>query len=293
MRIFLTGATGFIGSHLTSELIRNGHDVLGLTRSEAGAQALRRLGAQTHHGSLEDLDSLKRGGAASDAVVHCAYDHDFSRSEAIAKLETDAIRTLGAAVAGSQRPLIITSVCAMGAVTPGEPATEDGYNVYNPRKSTEDAGRAAAEQGANVSVVRLAQVHNTMRQGFVSGLVAIARERGLSAYVGASSSRWAAVNVLDAARLYRLAVEKAAPGAVYHAVGDEGVPLKNIAETIGQRFGIPVQSITAEEAKEHFGWLAMFVAMDMAASSQKTQALLDWHPQGAGLLEDLRHSEVS
>ncbi|PRG51614.1 SDR family oxidoreductase [Burkholderia gladioli] len=287
MRIFLTGATGFIGSYLIPELISHGHQVLGLSRSDNSARRLLDAGAEVHRGSLDDIDGLRRAAVAVDAVIHCAYDHDFSRPEEIARLEAGAIEAFGTALAGSERPLVITSVCGMGAEAPRQLATESGFNPHNPRSSTEQAGRAASAKGANVSIVRLAQVHDTARQGFVSALVGLAREKGVSGFVGDGENRWAAVHVEDAARLYRLAVEKAAPRGVYHAVGEDGVSLKSIAAAIGERLDVPVQSLLPEAVKAHFGWLEIFAGMDMSASSTATQQRLNWVPQGPGLLEDL------
>ncbi|MBV1825727.1 NAD-dependent epimerase/dehydratase family protein [Komagataeibacter oboediens] len=214
MKIFLTGATGFIGSALIPELIAAGHQVLGLTRSESGARVLAAAGAVSHLGDLRDIDSLRRCAKVSDAVIHCAYSHDFSKPDDIGRMEAGAIETLGNELAGTDRPLVITSVTGMGAETPGQPATEGGYNPRNPRSTTEQACQAIRERGANVSIVRLAQVHNHIKQGLVSALVDIARAKGVSAYIGDGSNRWSAVHLLDAVTLYRLALEKAKPGSV-------------------------------------------------------------------------------
>lgn len=287
MRIFLTGATGFIGSALVPELLGAGHQVLGLTRTEAGARTLTAAGAESHPGDLTDIDSLRRGAEISDAVIHCAYSHDFSKPEEAGRLEFQAIDALGSALAATDRPLVITSVTGMGANAPGELATEDGYNPHNPRSITEQACRAVAERGVNVSTVRLAQVHNQIRQGFVSSLIEIAREKGVSAYIGEGSNRWSAVHLLDATHLYRLALEKAEPGSIYHAVAEQGIELHEISEAIGKALNIPVKSLSSEEASSHFGWLGMFVNMDMSASSALTQQLLDWLPKGPGLLDDI------
>lgn len=296
MKIFLTGATGFIGSALIPELIGAGHQVLGLTRTEAGARKLAAAGAERHPGDLTDINSLRRGVEISDAVIHCAYSHDFSRPEETGRMESQAIEALGSTLAGTDRPLVITSVTGMGAKAPGEHATEDGYNSHNPRSVTEQAGRLVAGQGANVSIVRLAQVHNQNRLGFVSSLVEIAREKGVSAYIGEGSNRWSAVHLSDAVRLYRLALEKAAPGSVYHAVGEEGISLRDIVEAIGKRLNIPAKSLSSGDADSHFGWLSMFASMDMSASSALTQKLLGWKPVEPSLLEDieqLQHSNTS
>lgn len=291
MRVFLTGATGFLGAALIPELIGAGHHVTGLVRSDAGAKVLAAARADAYHGSLEDVAGLQRGAASADAVIHCAYHHDFSQAERSARLESQAIEALGRGVAGTGRPLIITSVSAMGAAVPGQIATEQGYNPHNPRSATEIAGKAAAARGANVSIVRLAQVHNTVKQGFVSALAHTARAQGVAAYVGQGANRWAAVHLLDAARLYRLALERGEPGSVYHAVAQEGITLRAIAESIGRTLNLPVRSLSPEAAAAHFGWLALFASMDMAASSANTRQLLGWAPSGPGLLSDVEHQQ--
>ncbi len=289
MKIFLTGATGYIGAAILPELINAGHQVLGLTRSDAGANALTAAGAQVHRGSLDDLDSLRSAASQADGVIHCAYNNDLSNLEETSREESQAIEALGAGLLGSNRPLIITSVAAMGAAAPGQLAMEEYYNPYtpNPRKATENAGAAAAERGVNVSVVRLAQVHNTVKMGFGSQLLRVAREKGVSAYIGDGTYRWAAVHALDVAHLYRLVLEKHGPGARYNAVAEEGIAVREIAEVIGEGLKVPVVSLSPEEAKSHFGWLAMFVGMDMSASSLRTQQQLSWQPTGPGLIHDL------
>ncbi|GGG67201.1 SDR family oxidoreductase [Edaphobacter dinghuensis] len=289
MRIFVTGATGFIGSALVPELIRHGHQVLGLTRSDAGAQSLLAAGAQPHHGDLEDLDSLRRGAASADAVIHLAFIHDFSKFLANCEIDSRAIEALGSTLAGSSRPLVITSGTGMGSAAPGQLATEDHFDPdhANPRKSSELAGAALTDRGINVSVVRLPQVHDPFRQGLISYAVAAARDKGRSAYVGDGQNRWPAVHVRDAARLYRLVVEKQQPGARYHAVAEEGVPVRDIAEVLGKGLKLPTASLSQEEAAAHFGWLAPFAAWDMPASSTLTQQRLNWHPTGPTLISDL------
>lgn len=298
MRIFLTGATGFIGSALVPELINAGHQVLGLTRSDAGAASLQAAGAEVHRGNLQDQESLRSGAAQADGVIHCAFVHDvFSEGGGIEKfmevcaIDGRAIEAMGAVLRGSNRPLIITSGTGMGSAAPGQTATEDVFNPDNPnpRKASEIAGAAVAESGVNVSVMRLPQVHNTEKQGLLSYAVATAREKGISAYVGDGLNRWPAVHVLDAAHLYRLAVETAAPGARYHAVAEEGVPFREMAEAIGRGLKVPVAAISPEEAAGHFGWLGMFAGYDMPASSALTQQRLGWHPTGPGLIEDLNN----
>ncbi|WP_213990035.1 SDR family oxidoreductase [Sodalis sp. dw_96] len=289
MKIFLTGATGFIGTALVPELINAGHQVLGLARSDAGAKRLVAAGAEVHRGSLEDLNSLRLGAAGSDGVIHCAYDHDFSKFEESGKKESRAIEALGTALIGTARPLVITSVTAMGAAAPGQIATEDFYipNHPIPRTPTENAGAAVADRGVNVSVVRLPQIHNKVKQGLITQLIGLARDKGVSAYIGEGVNRWPAAHLLDVARLYRLAFEKHEPGSRYNAVAEEGIPLRQIAEAIGKILQIPVVSLSVEEAKSHFGWLAMFAGMDMPASSLLTRQRLGWHPTGPGLLSDL------
>ncbi|MBJ9714811.1 SDR family oxidoreductase [Burkholderia gladioli] len=289
MRIFLTGATGFIGSALVPELIQAGHQVLGMTRSEAGAQALRAAGADAHHGTLEDPDSLSRGAAQADAVIHAAFDHDFSNFVANCEKDKRAIAALGSALKGSNRPLLITSGTGVGSGEHGEPASEDVFNTRhpNPRIGSEEAGNALLAAGVNVSVMRLPQVHNPYRQGLVSPLVAIARDKGVVAYVGEGNNRWPAGHLSDAVRLYRLAIEKAQPGARYHAVGEEGIRSREIAEVLGRGLKLPVVSIEPGEAAAHFGWMAMFVQLDMPASSALTQARLGWKPTGPTLIADL------
>lgn len=289
MRIFLTGATGFIGSAIVPELINAGHQVLGLTRSDAGAQSLAAAGAEVHRGTLEDLESLRSGAAESDAVIHCAFDHDFSNFVANCEKDKRAIGALGAALAGSDRPLVITSGTGMGNTVHGQPATEDAFHADNPhpRKASELAGASMLEAGINVSVVRLPQVHDTVKQGLITQAVAIAREKGVSAYVGDGSNRWPAAHVLDVARLYRLALEKRQAGARYHAVAEEGIPVREIAEVLGRGLNVPVVAMSPEQAAGHFGWLAPFAGMDIPASSAQTRAQLGWHPTGPGLIADL------
>ncbi|WP_144113257.1 SDR family oxidoreductase [Paraburkholderia sp. BCC1886] len=289
MRIFLTGATGFIGSTLVPELIAAGHQVLGMTRSDAGAQALEKAGAEVHRGTLEDPASLQRGAEQADAVIHTAFDHDFTRFVENCEKDKRAINALGAALAGSDRPLVITSGTGMGGGKPGEPASEDNFDAShgNPRIVSEITGNALLESGINLSVLRLPQVHNPYKQGLISPLVGIAREKGVVGYVGEGRNRWPAGHVSDVARLYRLAVEAGKAGARYHAVGEEGVASRDIAEALGRALGLPVVSIAPDEAPAHFGWMAMFVGMDMPASSALTQARLNWHPVGPGLISDL------
>jgi nucleoside-diphosphate-sugar epimerase len=289
MRVFVTGATGFIGTAVVRELIDAGHQVLGLARSDAGAKSLAAAGAKVHRGDLEDLESLRSGAADSDGVIHTAFVHDFSRFNEICEIDRRAIEALGSVLVGSYRPLVITSGTGMGPATPGQPATEEYFNPNhpNPRKASELAAASVAEQGVNVSVVRLPQVHDRVKQGLITYAIAIAREKGVSAYVGDGLNRFPAVHLLDAAPLYRLALEKSSAGARYHAVAEEGVPLREIAEAIGRGLNLPVVSKSQAEANEHFGWLGMFVGADMPASSALTQQRLGWRPTGPGLIADL------
>lgn len=295
MRVFVTGATGFIGSALVRELIAAGHQVLGLCRSDEKAAALAAAGADIHRGSLEDTDSLAAGARQADGVVHLAFNHDFSQYAANCEDDRRVIAALGAALAGSGRPLIVTSGTGMARATPGEPAREDSPPISSdviPRAASEEAAAAAAEAGVKVAIVRLPQVHDTERQGLISPAIQTYREKGVCAYVGDGRNRWAAAHVSDVARLYRLAIEKAEPNAKYHAVGEEGVPMRAIAETLSRRLKLPARSIATEEAGEFFGWLGMFAAFDMPASSELTQRRLGWTPTGPGLLADLEQLEL-
>jgi nucleoside-diphosphate-sugar epimerase len=289
MRVFVTGATGFIGSAIVPELINAGHQVLGMTRSDEGARALMAAGAQVHRGTLEDLESLRSGAALADGVIHLAFDHNFSNFAANCEKDKRAVEALGAALAGSNRPLVITSGTGMGSAVPGRVATEDVFNANNPnpRSASEMAGAAGSAAGVNVSVVRLPQVHNTVKQGLVTLLIELTRKKGVSAYVGDGSNRWSAAHVLDVARLYRLVLEKQAAGSRYHAVAEEGVPARTIAEVIGRGLKVPVVAMSGDEAAAHFGWMAMFAGMDLPASSAQTQERLQWHPTGPGLIADL------
>lgn len=288
MRVFVTGATGFIGSAIVKELIGAGHRVLGLSRSDAGAKALTSAGAEVHRGSLEDLDSLKKGAARSDGIIHAAFRHDWSRFAECCELDKRAIEVLGSVLQGSDRPLIVTG--GLAVLAQGRSATEDDpplpVSASYPRAS-EATATALQRTGVNTAVIRLPQVHDRLKQGLVTHLVALAREKGVSAYVGEGLHRWAAVHVRDAAHLYRLAIEKREAGARYHAVAEEGVPLLDIARTIGQALELPVQALSREDAAGHFGFLARFVEWDLCADSTKTRERLGWHPSGPGLIADL------
>jgi nucleoside-diphosphate-sugar epimerase len=291
MRVFVTGATGFIGSEIVKELIGAGHHVLGLARSDEGAKKLAAAGAEVHRGSLEDLDSLKSGASASDGVIHTGFIHDFSRFQACCEIDRGVIGTLGAALAGTDRPLIITS--GIGLLAQGRLAME-GDLPYSgpgavPRVATEEAAAAAAASGVRVSIVRLPPtVHGEGDHGFVPMVIAAAREKGASAYVDEGQNRWPAVHRIDAAKLYRLVLEKGASAApCYHAVAEEGVAFKDIATAIGHHLHIPVVSRTKEETSAHFGWFAHFAAMDIPASSAQTREHLGWQPTEPGLIADL------
>ncbi len=287
MRIFVTGATGFIGSATVSELINAGHRVLGLARSDKGSASLAAAGADVLRGSLEDLDSLRSGAAKSDGVIHTAFIHDFLNYAAAAEADRLAIETLGMAVAGSGRPLVVTSGTLLLRRESSLATEKDEAYANFPRKS-EAAGLALASQGVRVSAVRLPpSVHGDGDHGFVPCLFAIACEKGVSAYVGDGLNHWPAVHRLDAARLYRLAVEKGSAGSRYHGIADQGVPFRDIAEVIGRHLNVPVVSKSQEEAVDHFGWMSHFVSIDCPASSAQTQELLGWRPTHASLIADI------
>jgi nucleoside-diphosphate-sugar epimerase len=290
MRVFVTGATGFIGSAVVQELLGAGHQVAGLARSDQAAAALEAAGAEVHRGSLDDLDSLRSGAAAADGVIHTAYIHDFSRMEAAAKTDLAAIETLGGTLEGSGRPFVITSGVAL--IRPGHVVTEeDGANpgsVNHPRLGTELTVREMAGRGVRTSIVRPgASVHGEGDHGFVPVLIDVARSKGVSAYIGNGANRWPAVHRLDAAPVYRLALENAPGGSVFHAVAEEGVTTRQIAEVIGRHLDVPVVSLAPEDASGHFGWMAAFFGIDVPASSALTQERLGWSPVQPGLIADL------
>lgn len=293
MRVFVTGSTGFVGAAVVRELINKGHDVVGLARSDGSAKSLAAFGTnvKVHRGDLEDLDALRSGAAACEGVIHTAFVHDFSRFNEVCEIDRRAIEALGSALAGSNRPFIVTSGTAV-AHTPGRPTTEeDAPNSAIPRIASEQAAASVAAKGVRVSVMRLPQVHDPVKQGLITYLIAVAREKGLSVYVGDGGNRWPAVHVLDAARLYRLALEKGAEdgtaGVRYNAVAEEGVTLREIAEAIGRGLKLPVVSKAPDEVGAHFGWLAPFAGADLPASSVLTQKRLGWRPTGPRLIADL------
>ena len=294
MRVFVTGATGFIGSAIVKELVGAGHLILGMARSDAGAKWLEAAGAQAHRGDLEDLESLRSGAAATDAAIHTAFGHDWSRFAESCALDRRAIETIGAVLQGSSRTFIVSS--GVG-VAQGRAATEDDPPLSSPSlpRVSEATAVALMERGVHASVLRLPQVHDTVKQGLVTPLIAVARAKGVSAYIGDGHNRWPAAHVSDVARLYRLALEKGTAGARYHAVAEEGVALKDIATAIGHGLNVPAISISQEQAKEHFGFLGFFAGRDPLTSSAQTRRKLGWNPTGPSLLTDLgnmRYSEA-
>ena len=289
MRVFLTGATGFVGSAVVADLIAAGHQVLGLARSDAAAGALSAAGAQVHRGDLQDLESLRQGAVLADGVIHTGFIHDFARFKAVCQIDAAAIAALGAALRDTDKPLIVTAGLAL--IAPGRLAVESdlGPTVSDayPRMSEQQAAVVAA-LGVHVSVVRLApSVHGAEDHGFVPMLIDIARQKGVSAYIGAGENRWAAVPRRDAGALFRLALEKGVAGNNYHGCAEEGIPFHKIAQAIGRGLNIPVVSKSPAEAAEHFGWFTAFAGIDCAASSAVTQTQLGWDPRGAGLIADL------
>ena len=294
MRIFVTGATGFVGSAVVQELISAGHQVVGLARSVATATTLLAAGAEAFRGDLDDLESLRNAAAQSDGVIHTAFNHDFSKFQANCETDRQVIEALGSALVGSERPLIVTS--AIGILPSGRRATEEtsptSGPTAHPRAATEEAAASVAARGSRVSIVRLPpSVHGDGDHGFVPILIGIARAKDASAFVSDGLNRWPAVHRLDAAYLYRLVLEKSAAGATYHAVAEEGVPFKEIAGVIGRRLNLPVVSKTPEEAAGHFGWFTHFAAMDIPVSSQRTRERLGWQPKQPELTADLDCSD--
>jgi nucleoside-diphosphate-sugar epimerase len=293
MRVFVTGSTGFIGSAIVAELLREGHEVLGLARSAAAAKALAAAGAKVHRGDLLDPESLRSGAAAADGVIHTGFIHDFSRLKEVCETDRHAIETLGAALAGSQRPLIVTSGTAL--VSPGRVATEEivpaASSTSMARIASEEAATSLAARGVRVAVVRLSpSVHGDGDHGFVPTLISLARKKGVSAYVGDGLNRWTAVHRLDAAHLFCLALLKATSGARFHGVAEEAIAFKEIAAVIGKRLNVPVVAKSPQDAADHFGWFAHFAGLDCPASSERTRALLGWQPHEPGLIDDVGRS---
>lgn len=295
MRVFLTGATGFIGSHVIPELLDRGHQVLGLTRSDSGARQLEAAGVEVHRGDLEEPETLASGVAAADAVIHCAFDHNFETFFENTKKDERNIAAMGEALEGTQKPILITSGVGIGTPLNGGPATEDVLNPRhaNPRIATELAGAALIARRIDVRTIRLPQVHDTTKAGLITPLIAEARRSGTVAYLGEGQTRWSAAHVSDVAKLYVLALEKGEPGARYNASVEEGVTARAIAEAIGNGTGLPVRSVAADEVERYFGWMAPFAALDMTASNAWTRARLGWEPTGPDLLTDLAAMDFS
>lgn len=292
MRIFMTGATGFIGSAIVQELKQAGHKVLALARSDANAKSLAAAGAEPHRGDLQDLKSLRAGAAKCDGVIHAGFIHDFTKFKENCEIDRRAIEAIGSAFEGSRRPIVITSGIGVASLSPGRLVTEETGHASGPhalpRVASEEAAKALASRGVHVSLLRLPPtVHGDGDHGFVPMLINLAREKRVSAYVGEGSNRWSAVHRLDAARLYRLVVERGVAGEVYHGVAEEGVPFRDIAGAIGRGLKHPVSGKSTKEAADHFGWFAHFAGFDAAASSAQTQRLLGWEPREHGLLADL------
>ena len=286
MRVFLTGATGFVGTAVARELIETGHSVLGVARTTEGAEVLASRGVEPHMGDLADHASFISGALACDAVVHCAFIHDFSRFAENIEIEQQTVIAMLDALAGSGKPFIITSGVAL--LAPGRVATENDQPQRQGRGETEALVREAAGRGLRTAVIRLPPItHDNGEGGFLPMLVNVAREKRVAAYIGDGANRWPAGHRLDAARLYRLALESGAPGAAYHAVADAGVPMREIADAIGKRLGLGTASLSAEAAANHFGWIGLFAGIDMPASSQLTQQRLSWRPTHASLIEDI------
>jgi nucleoside-diphosphate-sugar epimerase len=289
MRVFVTGASGFIGSAIVKELLQAGLQVLGLVRSDSDAEVLIKTGAEAHHGNLNDLESIKKGAAQCDAVIHTAFNHDFTRFKANCEDDRHVIRALGEALAGSDRPLVVTS--AIGLLNYGRLVTENDVAPPSdkvPRAASEEAARAVAEKGVNTYIVRLPPtVHDQGDHGFIPLLIGTAKEKRQSAYLGEGNNHWAAVHRFDAAVLYRLIIEKQPAQKVFHAVAEEGVPFRQIATAIGQGLHLPTVSIDAQDAEAHFGWFQYFAGIDCPASSEQSRKALGWEPTQIGLFEDL------
>ncbi|WP_333849447.1 SDR family oxidoreductase [Leclercia sp.] len=295
MRVFLTGASGFIGSRILTELLAAGHQVTGLARSESSAQALNRAGADVHRGTLDDPDTLAAGAERADAVIHTAFDHDFHRFVENCEKDRRVIHALGQALKGSDRPLIITSGTGIGDDGAMAIAQEHQFKAgnHNPRVATEIEGNALFAEGVNVQVVRLPQVHDTRRQGLITLYIQHAIEKGVVACIGEGDNRWSAAHVSDVAALYRRVLEDGERGKRYHAVAEEGVPLRQIAEIVARKLSLPLIALPPSEAEAHFGWFAIFAGLNLRASSAWTRQQLGWHPTGPGLLEDLEHMDYA
>jgi nucleoside-diphosphate-sugar epimerase len=295
MRVFLTGATGFIGSHIVPELVAAGHHVIGMTRSVAGTEALLAAGAEPYRADLTDLDSLAQGAAQADAVIHTAFDHDFNKFAEHCAHDRDVIRALSAPLAARGRPLIITSGTGLGDGTPGEPATEHALNKqnFNPRVATELEAEALLATGSDIRVVRLPQVHDRRKQGLISPYIEIARAHGVAAYVGDGANRWCAAHVSDVAKLFVRVLERGTGGARYHAVAEESIPFRAIAEAVANGLGVKTVSLNPDQLPAHFGPFAMFPAADLPASGRWTRAALDWTPSGPSLIDDLRAKDYA
>jgi nucleoside-diphosphate-sugar epimerase len=292
MRVFITGASGFIGLAVTRELMDAGHQVLGLTRSDAGAEALKEVGAEVLRGDVENARDLQEGARKTDAVIHTAFNHDFSKFMANCESDRKVIETLGDALSGTDKLLVVSSGVALAQVKPGQVGTENDPPLSSKqfaRAASEEAANAIADKGVRVAIVRLSQIHDTEKQGLVTFAIQVAREKGVSVYVGEGKNSWSASPRLDTARLYRLALEKTGKRATYHAVAEEGVAMRDIAGVIGRGLKVPVVSMTPEEATKHFGWLGHFAGLDIRSSSAQTREQLGWNPTGPGLIADLEN----
>lgn len=293
VRVFVTGATGFIGSAIVKELVRARHQVLGLTRSAAGAKSLLAAGADVHLGDLEDQESLRLGASICDGVIHTAFVHDFTNWTTCCEIDRSAIKALGSGLAGSTRPLVAASGTGVARIAGQFANEEDPQSISTgiPRIASEEAVRSVVALGVHASVVRLPPtVHGEEDNGFIPEMIAIARRRGVSAYVGDGFNRWPAVHRLDAAHLFRLALEKGTAGTIYNGVADEGVPIREVAEVISRRLSVPIVGKSVDEAVEHFGFLGHLLGLDMPASSAVTQRLLGWQPRQPDLISDLDHA---
>ncbi len=296
MRVFVTGANGFIGSAVVKELLDAGHQVLGLSRSDAGVKALKDAGAEVLRGDIANAENLREGATKSDAVIHTAFNHDFSKFVENCESDRKVIGALGEALVGTDKLLIVSSGVALAQVAPGQVSTETDPPMSSkqfPRAASEEATNALADRGVRVAIVRLSQIHDTEKQGLVSFAIQIAHEKGVSAYIGEGKNRWAAAPRWDTARLYRLALERTGKRAIYHAVEEEGVPMIDIATVIGRGLKVPVKSMTPEEAAAHFGWMSHFAGLDIRSSSVQTRKQLGWNPTGPSLLTDLENMRYS